>query len=307
MRRWADTGRAGCAADTPRLGDGYWECNVPSVLHEAGRPNQFDLFRQMAKLAADQEHLLLRTRQRLYALEATEALRAAGRPPRDRIEFVSQYGEDLLLFDLLGHEPRGMIIEAGAFDGKHYSVSNAFDAMGWTTLLIEPIPEMAERARRNRANARVEACALAAPNSPGSITLSVTGDALGGMLSHVQMTETQRKMVEYHKASVTPITVAARTLSDLLGSQSGPIDALILDVEGYEIAALQGLNFNVHAPRIMLIEDNSRREESELSTFMQRLPYTQVGWLQVNRIYIHQQAGNELTRARALRSALTPD
>jgi len=280
---------------------------VPSVLHEAGRPNQFDLFRQMAKLAADQEQLLLRTRQRLYALEATEALRAAGRPPRDRIEFVSQYGEDLLLFDLLGHEPRGMIIEAGAFDGKHYSVSNAFDAMGWTTLLIEPIPEMAERARRNRPNARVEACALAAPNSPGSITLSVTGDALGGMLSHVQMTETQRKMVEYHKASVTPITVAARTLSDLLGSQSGPIDALILDVEGYEIAALQGLNFNLHAPRIMLIEDNSRREESELGAFMQRLPYTQIGWLQVNRIYIHQQAGNELARARVLRSALTPD
>jgi len=40
---------------------------------------------------------------------------------------------------------------------------------------------------------------------------------------------------------------------------------------------------------------------------MQRLPYTQVGWLQVNRIYIHQQAGNELARARALKAALTPD
>lgn len=280
---------------------------VPSVLHDASRPSQFDLFRQLAKLAADQEQLLLRTRQRLYALEAAETLRASGREPRERIEFVSQYGEDLLLVDLLGHVPRGLIVEAGAFDGKHYSVSNAFDAMGWKTLLIEPIPEMAERARRLRPNARVEACALAAPNSPSTITLSVTSDSLGGMLSHVQMTQTQRKMVEYHRASVTPIAVAARTLSDVLGPQSGPIDALILDVEGYEIAALQGLNLGVHAPRIMLIEDNSRREESELSAFMQRLPYTQVGWLQVNRIYIHQQAGNELARAKALKAALTPD
>jgi FkbM family methyltransferase len=200
-----------------------------------------------------------------------------------------------------------MMIEAGAFDGKHYSVSHAFDAMGWKTLLIEPIPEMAERARRNRPNARVEACALAAPNTPSTITLSVTSDSLGGMLSHVNMTETQRKMVEYHKASVTPVSVAARTLSDVLGAQSGPIDALILDVEGYEIAALQGLNFALHAPRIMLIEDNSRREESELSAFMQRLPYTQVGWLQVNRIYIHQQAGNELARAGDLKAMLMPD
>ncbi|MBU6412217.1 MAG: FkbM family methyltransferase [Planctomycetes bacterium] len=280
---------------------------MPAVFHEAGRPNQFDVLRQLAKLAADQEQLLLRTRQRVYGLEAAEALRSSGRTPRERIEFVSQYGEDMLLYDLLGHEPRGMMIEAGAFDGKHYSVSNCFDAMGWKTLLIEPIPEMAERARRNRPNARVEACALAAPNAPSHITLSVTGDALGGMLSHVQMTETQRKMVEYHKASVTPVSVPARTLSEVLGSQCGPIDALILDVEGYEIAALQGLNFAIHAPRIMLIEDNSRREESELSTFMQRLPYTQVGWLQVNRIYIHQQAGNELARARALKAALTPD
>src|SRR5262245_59004648 len=57
----------------------------------------------------------------------------------------------------------GIFVEAGANDGLRQSNTLYFEKYrGWTGLLVEPVPELAERCRRNRPGCVVENCALVA-------------------------------------------------------------------------------------------------------------------------------------------------
>src|SRR5437762_915560 len=57
---------------------------------------------------------MLRLRRRVYRSEALAALREAGREPSIPLEFRSQCGEDLWLWDLFEGKPDGFFIEVGA-------------------------------------------------------------------------------------------------------------------------------------------------------------------------------------------------
>ena len=62
---------------------------------------------------------------------------------------------------------RGFFVEAGANDGVSQSNTLYFERyLGWRGLLIEPIPELWEKCRRNRPKAIVEKCALVSLNYP---------------------------------------------------------------------------------------------------------------------------------------------
>jgi hypothetical protein len=51
------------------------------------------------------------------------------------------------------------------------------------------------------------------------------------------------------------VAVPARTLTDVLAESGVPrVDFLSLDLQGFEVAALRGLDFERWAPSVMLIE-----------------------------------------------------
>jgi hypothetical protein len=57
------------------------------------------------------------------------------------------------------------------------------------------------------------------------------------------------------------VNVPARTLSAILDAHGiERVDLLSLEVEGFELAALQGIDFSRHAPRWLLIEARYRDE-----------------------------------------------
>src|SRR5437867_1880647 len=85
----------------------------------------------MRRIWAKFARRLTRTRQKVYMLEAGVRLRALGKQPRLPLEFTSQFGEDLLAWDLFNGKTEGFFIEAGAFDGYHYSATYALEAIGW--------------------------------------------------------------------------------------------------------------------------------------------------------------------------------
>ena len=65
--------------------------------------------------------------------------------------------------------------------------------------------------------------------------------------------------------AVRRVRVPARPLSEVLDDHGiANVDLLVLDVEGWEVRALQGLDLDRHAPRFMLIEARFRPEIEEL-------------------------------------------
>lgn len=146
----------------------------------------------------------------------------------------------------------GVFVEAGANDG--YRKSNTYYLerfRGWSGVLIEPIPALAEQCRRRRPRSRVYQCALVGAGHPTPEVVMTYAD----MLSEV-VVDGQRpalEVPEWHEPY--EVAVPARTLSEVLADAgTSRVDFLSLDVQGLEAAVLAGLDFDRWAPQIMLVE-----------------------------------------------------
>jgi FkbM family methyltransferase len=156
----------------------------------------------------------------------------------------------------------GVFIEAGANDGVLQSNTYYFEKIrGWTGLLVEPVPALAARCRENRPHAIVVQAALVALDEPGAtVELHVAGlmSTIAGALGDADATarHVATGLAVQGLTTTTRLRVPAHTLSAIIDAAGLrlPIDLLSLDVEGAELAALAGLDFERHAPRFICIE-----------------------------------------------------
>lgn len=230
---------------------------------------------------------MLDTRRRLFRFEALEVLRERGRTPSLPVQFRSQYGEDILLWALFDEQPDGFFIEAGAYDGVEFSPSYLFESIGWKGLLVEPLPDRHEACVKNRPGSRVVHAALSRAGSTGTTTFeSVEGEGAAGMFSFLHATPHHLETVRATNWKRRQVTVPLTSLNALLADHNGPIDFAIIDVEGGELELLHGFDLARYRPRVMLIEDNTRGKNSGVPAYMSSFPYTELGWIGVNRIYI---------------------
>jgi FkbM family methyltransferase len=154
----------------------------------------------------------------------------------------------------------GFFVEAGGYDG--YEQSNTYYLerfKGWRGALVEPIPELYRLCVRERPGSRVFQCALVAPEDEGTEVEM----RYGGLVSTVKGAFGDDARAAAHTATgdmggwdrTYRVRVAGRTLSSVLDEAALPrIDLLSLDVEGYEVPVLRGLDLDRHAARYLLIE-----------------------------------------------------
>src|SRR5688572_14299593 len=161
----------------------------------------------------------------------------------------------------------GFFIEAGANDGLRQSNTCYFEKYrGWRGLLIEPIPRKARRCRRNRPNSIVEQCALVSFDFPQPTLqlrfCNLMSVVKGGMKSEAEELDHIRQGAQLQRIKKTSeLTVRARTLTSILDQHRvSKIDFFSLDVEGYELNVLRGLDFDRYRPTLMLIEARYRAE-----------------------------------------------
>lgn len=168
----------------------------------------------------------------------------------------------------------GFFIEVGANNG--FSESNTYYLerfRNWKGILIEPIPHLYQECVKERPKSKVFNCALVSQDFPDSQIEMMYGHLMSlvkGAFSDEQL-ESERVAIAGRKLGFTPykITVPARILTSILDEANvGKIDFFSLDVEGFELNALQGLNFNKYRPEFMLVECLNEQSFQEIKAYI---------------------------------------
>ncbi len=239
-----------------------------------------------------QARVMHATRRKLYRLEAIERMAKLGRAPRMEIDFRSQFGEDIAIYDLVDAFVPGFYIEVGAFDGRHFSVSWIFDALGWDGLLIEPLPERHAQCVKNRPFAHVVHAALGNRSATGQATFTVVeGDGINGMFSFLSTVPSHLDLLKQSQATTKTVQVPLANMDKLLQehpAKPSRVDVAVIDVEGGEIDVLEGFDLERWKPRVLMLEDNQKGQDPRLEQWMQKNApgYMWAGWVDVNRVYI---------------------
>lgn len=180
----------------------------------------------------------------------------------------SLHNLDILMLEYINYE-KGFFIEAGANDGISQSNTYYYERnMGWIGLLVEPNPIKCSQCKINRPNSIVENYALVSSNFKNK---TISGD-----FSHLDAVDSLMSMVVedgdytddnllYHKNKKIReneiIEVDAITLNELLTKHKiSTIDFFSLDVEGYELSVLNGLDLSQIRPKYILIETANKEE-----------------------------------------------
>lgn len=245
------------------------------------------------------EQQALRTRRQATAAEADRLLAHQGIKPRLPMDFKSQYGEDVFLYELFGLRTTGCFIEVGAHDGLQLSVSYAFEAMGWNGVLIEALPDQADACRRSRPHSRTVHAALVAPGSPPTATFTYT---LGDPLLSFHVADTfHQDLVRREGGQPVSLTVPAMTMDAVLEGHTTPIDFASIDVEGGEVNLLRGFNLERYKPAVLLIEDALPPQQSQVLAYMSgQSAYQYAFQLPYNRVFIRRDRTDLFARLKLI-------
>ncbi len=214
-----------------------------------------------------------------------------------------QFDEDRILREIFGERAQGYCVEIGAYDGRTGSASYLFEQRGWHCLLVEPIPALAEEIRKHRACAVVN-CAVSDREGTASFFVAENAEEM----STLDLTSDRRKWVEQVGGAIKEITVRTATLDSLLAEAAFPeIQFITIDVEGHEMAVLEGFTLEAHRPRIVIVEDNSasddpraRGGDPRVGRHMSEHGYVHFRRTGVNEWYAHE-SDTELVRPDELR------
>lgn len=211
-------------------------------------------------------------------------------PPVDRFLFETFFA---------GKAGPGFFVECGAFDGVYDSSCLLFEeSLGWEGVNIEaspPIFALLESRRPNSTNVNI-----ALSNTCGTaifhhVSDETHGDFLGwGSLEHqpCQLEEIEAKGMKTTQWQVQTCTWRD---CDLLQSRD-KIDLLVLDVEGHELAVIDGMVGSKVLPEVICVEHGQVGLE-RLKKNLGKLSYNYWCSLHVNSFFVLADSGIDLMRA----------
>lgn len=144
----------------------------------------------------------------------------------------------------------GYAVEVGAFDGFTGSNTLLLERRGWTTLAVEPNPDLEGGLRLWRKLYRL--CACGAQNLAAA-PFHIYNASPSGHSSLAPILDHPTERIEVNDWKI--VTVPVRTLDSLLEEAQFPrLDFLSIDTEGTELDVLKGINLEKWTPKIIMSE-----------------------------------------------------
>jgi FkbM family methyltransferase len=194
----------------------------------------------------------------------------------------SQHGEDVFMLARLPEAPARFVVDVGANDGYSWSNSFMFGLKGFALLLVEPMPDYAERCRalyRARTDIDIEQVAITA--QVGSTSFHINLDAETDLLA--MRSSVIRGIIPSDKLQA--ITVATTPLSLLLEKHDVPHNYALLtvDAEGMDLEVLRTARLDVFRPHFICVEEESFGDA--IADYLAGWGYQRIQTLGPNGIY----------------------
>lgn len=197
--------------------------------------------------------------------------------------YYSQHGEDVILDALFRDRAEGFFVEVGCIDGRRFSNSLTFEERGWRGICVEAHAGYIELLTKNRPNSIVCHCAA------GEIDEETTFYANArGSLSTLDKSMEKRWKADYAEyfSGFDVQNVSKVRLSTLFDRLEAPaIDFLSLDIEGYELQALKGIDFLRHRPAVLVVEVDAAEHELQIDAMLEAAGYVKSLRLGPNLFY----------------------
>ena len=169
-------------------------------------------------------------------------------------------------------------IEVGANDGikqsNTYFLESIYGARG---LLIEASPSNFEKCTRNRSNKNIfEHCALVSPTFKLPYLKLIYSDLMTVSLESVDVEPIghAKDGLKFFKGINYEFLSPARTFADILEKNNiKKVDFLSIDIEGGELAALKGIDFESVIIENILIES---RNIEEINDYLSKYNFSQI-------------------------------
>lgn len=212
--------------------------------------------------------------------------------PRKFGTFYSQDGQDLYLASLLfrlftmSEKNNAWVVDIGCNDPINFSNSYFFEKFfNAKTLAIDPIEEFKVEWNSMRPNAVFEACAVGSMS--GEIQLNIPEEFnASNMFAFTDTGKNKRLDLKFEKR-----TVPLRTLNEIFSVHKIVEIALMsIDIEGSELEALNGINFENTRINCICVENNSSSlyGDDKIRNFLINKDYTfyaRIGHL--DDVFIH--------------------
>jgi len=212
--------------------------------------------------------------------------------PQFYFPYYSQAGQDKFLNEEIFHGKRnGTFIDVGAHDGISYSNTYYFEKeLGWKGICIEPHPKNFKLLSQNRNASCYQVCAGNKNDTVYFLEVDGAPEMLSGIYDFYDPQHLARIQYEItvNGGSSNLIQLPLRTISSILDEQQlYTIDFISIDVEGGEIAVLEGIDFNRFYIKYILIENNQYHGFFDtIKTFLEKYGYKHLCSVKHDELFI---------------------
>lgn len=200
--------------------------------------------------------------------------------------FYSQNGEDYILNQLFKDKDNGVFAEIGCIDGLRFSNTLYFEEKGWTGVCVEAHKGYIDMLRKNRPRSIVVHAAVSETNQDSATFFANSRGSLSTLDPGME-NEFKTTYGKYFTGFESQ-TVPMKTLQTIFGENGiENIDILSLDIEGFEVEAVKGLDLSIHQPGVMVVESDSTAHERRLDRLILPHGYKKTARVSKNIFYCH--------------------
>jgi methyltransferase, FkbM family len=187
---------------------------------------------------------------------------------------------------------KGTMIEVGGGTPSFLSMSKHFKMNGWRTIIIEPNPKYVELHKQCGNEIYEYACSNEDKDNADFQVVHLSDDYEQNRVTDhsysalaVKDDYLKRDNITINQLPVINIKVNVRKLNTILNEIGlTSFDFLSIDVEGWELDVLNGLDLNVYRPKVILLENYLY--DPEYITFMSKFNYRLDKQIDYNYIFI---------------------